>query len=516
MHNWFIFDKVFSINSDSLLRSQIVALALFLVFWIGALRLGRAGQVSLKILLGTALSTTAFIACAVTLMFSHWLNVYIHGAGIGMTLVIGVAARHDVASVGSARSDECRSHSLATKQMPVRVAFLTNFIPPYILPVLQRLKASVSSLQVLISTAMEADRPWQPVWDGLDVVQQRTVTSEQLRRYKQGYAMAFVRHFPYDTLPLLYRYKPTVIISGQLGFRTLQAVVYRKLNPASRLAIWVDASEHTEHEIGKVQSTIRKLFLRAADAVIVNGASGSKYAQTLGVASQRIVAVPFVSKVSESSEASLARSPEASRRLLYVGQLIERRGLDLLFGELARWAQDHPKKDCQVWIVGDGPLRKELEATKLAPNVRITFFGNVPYSELSPFFVNSGIFVLPTRSDTWGLVVNEALAAGLPVLGSLYSQAVEELVQPGVNGWTFHADQPDQFHDALAKALSTPVPILDRMRASARARVLHLTSEYAANQLMEAVRVAIHSSVESEWTLRIYRKLQQARNGQKK
>ena len=54
-----------------------------------------------------------------------------------------------------------------------------------------------------------------------------------------------------------------------------------------------------------------------------------------------------------------------------------------------------------------------------------------------------GVLVFPTLADEWGLVVNEALAAGVPVLGSLYSQAVEELVRDGENGWTF---RPDRMH----------------------------------------------------------------------
>jgi glycosyltransferase involved in cell wall biosynthesis len=495
MHNWLIFDKLIKRTSTWRLRCHIVALKLVSILWmIKAVRSVRSVQFNLDRALRTAIFSTAFIACAIPFLPSHWLaNIYTHCAGMAVIMIFGYVAWPHMGSVGRIRPAEAQSQSVATKQLPVRVAFLTNFIPPYILPVLQRLKGSVNSLRVFISTAMEADRPWQPVWDGLDVVQQKTITGEQRRRYKQGYAMSFVRHFPYDTLPLLYRYKPNVIISGQLGFRTLQAIVYRKLNPASRLAIWVDASEHTEHEIGKAQTAIRKLFLRAADAIIVNGASGSRYVQMLGVSSRRIVPVPFVSKVSALSEPNLGRSPKACRRMLYVGQLIERRGLDLFFGALARWAQDHRTENCNVWIVGDGPLCKELKQTELPPNIEISFFGNVPYLELAPYFINSGIFVLPTRSDTWGLVVNEALAAGLPVLGSLYSQAVEELVKPGVNGWTFYADQPKEFQNALTQALSTPVQTLNQMREHARASVQHLTTEFAADQLTRAIRVATHS-----------------------
>jgi glycosyltransferase involved in cell wall biosynthesis len=378
--------------------------------------------------------------------------------------------------------------------LSAKVVLLKNCIAPYFLPVLQCLAASVSSLRVFVSTPMEADRPWRPVWDGIDVIVQKSITSTHRHVYKQGFATTFFRHFPYDSLPLLCRYKPDVVVSAELGFRTMQAVAYRWSNSASRLILWVDASEHTEAKIGYARTMIRKLLVRSADVVIVNGLSGSRYVQGLGISSEKIVAVPYVSDVSgvaEFSATPLVRSPGLARRLLYVGQLIERKGLQPFLQALTRWSEGHQGEKCELWFVGDGPLRQVLERFPMPSGVELHFVGNVAYSELAPYYAQAGIVILPCLADTWGLVVNEALAAGLPVFGSLYSQAVAELVQDGVNGWTFYPDRREEFQNALERALSTPDCALALMRENARRSVQHLTARYSADQFLRAIRLAI-------------------------
>lgn len=85
------------------------------------------------------------------------------------------------------------------------------------------------------------------------------------------------------------------------------------------------------------------------------------------------------------------------------------------------------------------------------------------------------------------LVVNEAMAAGVPVLGSRYSQAVEELVEDGVNGWVFSPDDPDDFDAALQRAIETPRPVLLEMGEAARRTVAHLTPQWAAERIADVI-----------------------------
>ena len=79
------------------------------------------------------------------------------------------------------------------------------------------------------------------------------------------------------------------------------------------------------------------------------------------------------------------------------------------------------------------------------------------------------ILAFPTLADDWGLVVTEAMASGLPVLGSIYSQAVEELVRDGESGWLFRPDSSDDVEAKLNSALTTSAERSRDMGAAARA-----------------------------------------------
>jgi glycosyltransferase involved in cell wall biosynthesis len=104
------------------------------------------------------------------------------------------------------------------------------------------------------------------------------------------------------------------------------------------------------------------------------------------------------------------------------------------------------------------------------------------------FYQENDVLVFPTLSDEWGLVVNEALACGVPVLGSTYSQAVMELVHDGINGWVFEPDSDnsttaalDRMMDTLAKGGS------ETFREAVRSTVEHLTPDAVADRISEIV-----------------------------
>ena len=334
---------------------------------------------------------------------------------------------------------------------------------------------------------MEPDRDWRPEWGDLPVTVQRCWSFSTTKQYEQGYSYKSWRHFPYDTLPLMIRQRPDVVISLQLGFRTLQAALYRKLFWRSRLIIWLGLSEHTEKGLPRWRVLQRKVLLRLADAVLVNGASGIRYVQSLGVLRERIFDLPYCADIGLHLELPLKREPNVERRFLYVGQLIELKGLALFLTVLSSWLQEHPNERCEFWIAGDGPLRGELEKCPVPSQLRLRFLGSVAYEKLPELYAQGGIFVFPTLADEWGVVVNEALAAGLPILGSVYSQAVEELIEDGVHGWTFRPDHPEEMYRALDRAITAPEEQLDEMRRGGRERIRSLAPEYGAECFLKAI-----------------------------
>lgn len=369
-----------------------------------------------------------------------------------------------------------------------KVALFTNFIPPYYRRVFEHLQGMLQDLRIFVSTPMEPNRNWDPGWAELPVTVQKCWTYTGVWRHEQGFSDKIWLHFPYDTLARLFGERPQIVISIQLGLRTLQAGIYRVLMPKTRLIIWTGLSEHTEKGLPPWRVFERKMLLRVADAVLVNGKSGVNYLRGLGVPSDKIFLEPYCAEISSLLELPLERDKDQTRRLLYIGQLSTRKGILPFVKSLSRWLSEHPETNCELWIAGDGPLRSTLENTPVSPRLTLRLLGNVAYENLPKLYAQCGILVFPTLADEWGVVVNEALAAGVPVLGSVYSQAVEELVSDGLDGWTFRPDHPDEVNFGLDRMMSVDGHHLAQMRSKCRARIRPLTPEYGAKCFLEAIK----------------------------
>lgn len=371
----------------------------------------------------------------------------------------------------------------------MRVALLMNFVAPYRVPLFERLQDLVGELQVMISTPMESDRAWVPDWGSLDVVVQRNVTLRPTTTDLFGFRRNLQIHIPYDTLPRLLRYRPDVVISAELGPRTLQALAYKVLRPRTPFVVWCLLSEHSERGWGRVRHAVRRAIMRRADAVLVNGESGARYIARFGVPDGRIVRINQPVDVARFAAVPRTRPDGAVSRLLHVGFLTERKGVVPFAERLISWARRNPSRMLEIWWLGDGAQRHVLEELAWPDNLRPVFLGNKPYEEVPGIYAQCDLLVFPTLLDEWGLVVNEAMAAGLPVLGSIYSQAVEELVAEGGTGWMFDPIDDASAELALDRALSAAPALLAEMRAQARRRIAGLTPDTAARRIADAVRL---------------------------
>jgi len=130
-------------------------------------------------------------------------------------------------------------------------------------------------------------------------------------------------------------------------------------------------------------------------------------------------------------------------RVLFSGQLIERKNV----AALVEAALSLPPDSVRLTLLGSGELRAALEA-RVAGDPRVTLRGFVQPAALPPLFAEHDLFALPSLHDGWGLVVNEAMAAALPVLATPQVGAARDLVQHGETGWLAGRDA-----GSLARAL---------------------------------------------------------------
>ncbi len=366
-----------------------------------------------------------------------------------------------------------------------RVALLTNFLPIHQVPVLESLADYARELRVFLSVRIERNRDWPIFWGRLDVTVNRSITVPRSFRNVHGYIDQTYTHIPYDTLLLLWGYRPDVIVAGELGIRTLMARMYKMLRPKTKLVMWATLSERTEESRGAARQILRRWLLRGANSVFVNGASGARYIRSLGYDGS-ISIVPYAADNSAFLDPG-TRHRDGTVRLLYTGQLIERKGLSPFLQCLARWCGVHSERSVSLSVVGNGDQFDLLKQIKLPPNLQIDFKGRMGFEQLPSQYHGADLYVYPTLADEWGLVVNEAMIAGLPVLGSRFSQAVEELVQDGVNGWLFTPTDEQDTYNAIGRALESDFATLDAMSRSALETAAGITQLAMAERMSETI-----------------------------
>ena len=159
------------------------------------------------------------------------------------------------------------------------------------------------------------------------------------------------------------------------------------------------------------------------------------------------------------------------RYFLYAGRLTAGKGAGDLAAALQRLGADAPA----LLVAGEGPLEDELGAL---PAVRL--LGFQPTARLIELMALAAATVLPSRAETWGVVVNEALACGCPVIVSDAVGAVEDLVVDGVDGTVFPAGDVG----ALASALAAEPP-----EGAGQGRIRRWDYEFAVGQFLELVRI---------------------------
>lgn len=121
---------------------------------------------------------------------------------------------------------------------------------------------------------------------------------------------------------------------------------------------------------------------------------------------------------------------------LFVGRIVDCKNIEYLLSIFNTWSKDKP--DAKLSIIGDGELLDRLK--KFYTSSQISFLGSVDSEHLSKYYYSSDVFILPSSFEPWGLVVNEAMASGLPVIVSSAVGAADDLVGGHKTGLIFSLD----------------------------------------------------------------------------
>jgi glycosyltransferase involved in cell wall biosynthesis len=364
----------------------------------------------------------------------------------------------------------------------MRVAFVDGQLFEYRLPFLQALQERVDRLRLFV-TGPGFDLPESQLQaTALDVSRLRSVSVDRTLRYPLGFTEKARLDLPWTVLRDLARFRPDAVLSSEMGLRTLQAAAFRLAHPQCRLVLWARLSQYTEAGRGTARKLLRQALVGRADAIITNGSSGRQYLIGLGASATRVHVIHQASAT--DIQPSSRFSAQGPLRLLSVGRLVSLKGMHLLLPAL----QGYPLGSWVLTVAGEGPEAERLRAFASRHRLPVQFTGFVPRATLSRLFADHDVLVFPTLKDEWGLVVGEALHAGLPVLGSVYSEAVCELVKDGKTGWIMKPDSRQSMTAALDRVFAASAADFRVASDLARESVQQLTAEAMADRFLDVLR----------------------------
>lgn len=267
-------------------------------------------------------------------------------------------------------------------------------------------------------------------------------------------------YLPLNIVKRLLKFKPDLIFSNSFGVWTILAILFKPIGRWRVVIAYEGSSPGVDYRNSPLRLAIRRVMVKAADACITNSHGGKNYLiEVLNAQENQVFVHPYeVPWVQSLGTPNRDFKSTSSQQLtfLFVGGIIPRKGLSYLL-EACAILQQQGETNYQLWVVGDGHQRPELETfcqqNQLTNYVR--WFGRVEYHQLATYFTQADVFVLPTLEDTWGMVVLEAMVLGRPVLCSELAGA-SELITDGENGYCFHPQQPEYLAELMARFIQNP------------------------------------------------------------
>lgn len=295
------------------------------------------------------------------------------------------------------------------------------------------------------------------------------------------------RHMRAQYERTLQRFQPEAIcINGYADPVASATFEYAKRNRNCFVLLWSETTAF-DHRRQWWRERLKSYILRSYDGALVAGSPHCKYLQSLGMPAERIRIVGgCVDNDYFGDWADHARkNPEGRHNLglpenffLYVGRFISVKNLHVLLRAFQQYRRRNGP--WSLVLVGTGEEEAHLRQVAAAQHTgAVHFAGLKQLSELVEYYAFASCFVLPSISEPWGLVVNEAMASGLPVLVSSRCGCAADLVEESANGFLFDPEDADAIADVMAR-ISSGIVDLAKMGQRSRERVAAFNpSEFA-------------------------------------
>ncbi len=371
-----------------------------------------------------------------------------------------------------------------------RLVILTEIIAPYRIPVFNVL-ARRAGLDLHVIFLAETDQ----------TVRQWRIYTNEIRfsyevlpswRWRAGKHSLLVNRGLWSALGAA---SPQAILCGGYNYPASWETLWWARRRNVRFVLWTESNQRDQRSGRAGVEWLKRYFVNACNAFVVPGKSSSAYLQTLGVGGQVIFTAPnavdnaFFATQAQKTRAHASEFREKlglpARFILFAGRLVPEKGV---FDLLEAYAKLESGLRSEVGLVfaGDGVSRQELvrQAKRISPGL-VCFPGFAQREDLAGLYAVAETLVLPTHSDPWGLVVNEAMACGLPIIVSSVAGCAADLVEDGWNGYIVPPRNSEKLSVAITSLLRQP-ELKQRMSARSLEHIQNYSPEACADGLATA------------------------------
>jgi len=296
-------------------------------------------------------------------------------------------------------------------------------------------------------------------------------------------------------------YDPKVVIIGGYNyFFYWAAFLWAKRN--GKRIILINESHSLDKQRSKIKEACKRLLVSNCDAALVDGTRHRDYTISLGMESEKIfikqgpgpVDVPYYQRKVTCLRSNRFEICEKigipKRNFLFVGRLSKEKNILFLIRAYQKLKREGAK-DWGLILVGNGPLRGPIDNFITKNEVRDILIPGFKQQDELPFFYSiSDVFILPSVSEPWGLVVNEAMASGLPILASNRCGCYPDIVHDARNGFSFDPYKEDELF-ALMKSIVNGNFNLDAMGKWSLEIIRDFTLESAGQMYLKAINYVL-------------------------
>jgi len=311
-----------------------------------------------------------------------------------------------------------------------RVLFLTNYPSPYRVHFFDEL-GKYMDVTVLYSDRVEDMKHRNASWFEEGEHGFRAVRLTPKLRVGR-------RYLCFDVLPWLKQDFDKIVVCGYSSPTAVLAMAWLRLH---RIPFYMEVDGGLIRQDGKLKHFVKKSLVCLANQWLSTGVHTTKYLVHYGAKEEHVIHYPFsslyekdilesVPTQEEKKAYRMMLGIEEKHMILAIGQFIHRKGFDVLLQ-----AAKELDRNVGIYIVGGETTDEYRKLREELGLYNVHFLSFQKKERLALLYKAADLFVLPTREDIWGLVINEALAYGLPTITTDRCVAGLELIEDGINGY---------------------------------------------------------------------------------